>query len=214
MDTKELLVPGQALELVVWDGPYKGRYRSHVDETGEKVISVAAPFFENATVPLREGTALEVFFYDELTAYSFEAKIMQRIAVPVAVLVLEILGNIKKVQRRNYVRVPAFYPVLYRVVTREGLSDEHEGHMMDISGGGMRFNTTEKLENKGLIFTQLHLPTGEIKTPGRICRVHRDEDMRRYVISVEFYDLSEKERDLIIKCVFTLQRETLKKGLN
>lgn len=213
MDLKEVLKPRQNVEIVVPDGPYKGRYRSQVDEVGAKVLSVATPYVNYQAVPLREGTELTVSFYDEISAYSFKAKIMQRIAVPVPVFVLEVTSEINKVQRRNFVRIPAFYPVRFRMVNKAGLSDLKKGYMLDLSGGGMCFHTEEKVENSALLFTHLELPNGEIQTPARVCRVSRDEENKRYVLSVEFYDISEKDRDKIVNCVFNLQRSMIRKGL-
>lgn len=210
---KEIIEPKQVVELVVWDGAYKGRFRSRVDEVGEKVLSVAAPYIDRQIIPLREGTELEVFFFDEISAYSFKAEIMQRIAVPIPIFVLEVKGQITKVQRRNYVRVPAFFPVSYRTVNRDGLSELKEGFMMDLSGGGMCFHTEEMVENQALLFTHLHLPNDEVQTPGKVRRVVFDKENKRYILSVQFYDISEKDRDKIVNCVFNIQRSMIQKGL-
>lgn len=213
MSLKINLKPGHSVELIVPEGEYKGKYRTRVDEVGQKVISVVVPYAQGQIVPLHEGATVEIVYWDEISAYSIEAKIMQRIGVPVPVLVLELTGNIHKVQRRNYVRVPAFYTFSFRVVTREGLSAAQKGDMLDLSGGGMRFRTKDQVENNSLIYTSLQLPNGELQTPARICRVQQTEDGRAYMVSVEFYEISERERDRIIRCVFDLQRAMRKKGL-
>lgn len=207
------MLPGQAIELNVPEGEYQGRYRTRIDEVGERLLSVVAPYLQGQVIPLREGTKLEVTFWDEISAYSFEAKIMQRIAVPIPVFVLELPDSARKVQRRNYVRIPAFYPVTFRMVTREGLSEPCKGNMLDLSGGGMRFQTNERVENRALLYANLQLPNGEIQTPVRVCRVEKIEETNRFSVSVEFYEISERDRDRIIRCVFDLQRAMRKKGL-
>lgn len=210
---KKKLFPGQAVELNVPDGDYKGKYRTRIDEVGEKLLSVVAPYVQGQVIPLREGTVIEVSFWDEISAYSFDAKIMQRIAVPIPVFVLELPENTRKVQRRNFVRVPAHYAIAFRSVTREGLSDRKKGHMLDLSGGGMRFQTNEKVEKNFLLYAELELPLGKIQTPARVCRAEKTEDGKGYDVSVEFYEISERERDRIIRCVFDIQRDMRKKGL-
>lgn len=210
---KKKLLPGAAVELILHDGDYKGKYHTRVDEVGEHIISVTAPYHQGEVIALRVGTVLEVAYYDEVSAYSFDTKIKQRIAVPIPIFVLDFPEQIRKVQRRNFVRIPAIYPVTFRMVTKEGLSDLKDGNMLDISGGGMRFKTVEKLENNSLLYAQLKLPSGELNTPVRVRRVQKIEDKNAYSISAEFYEISERDRDRVIRCVFELQRTMRKKGL-
>ncbi|MFZ3101238.1 MAG: flagellar brake domain-containing protein [Desulfitobacteriaceae bacterium] len=213
MSRKKKLFPGTTIELVIPDGDYKGNYHTRVDEVGERIISVTAPYHQGEVVPLRVGTVLEVIYYDEVSAYSFDTRIKQRIAVPIPIFVLDFPEEIRKVQRRNYVRIPAIYPLTFRMVTKEGLSDLKAGNMLDISGGGIRFRTVEKLENNSLLYAQLKLPSGELNTPVRVRRVLKIEDTKAYSISAEFYEISERDRDRVIRCVFELQRTMRKKGL-
>ena len=210
---KKKLILGLAVELDVSEGEYKGKYRTRIEEVGESILVVGAPFKQREVVPLREGTKVTLTFWDESAAYSFEGKILQRIAVPIPMLVLELPRSVAKVQRRNFVRVPALYPLSFRSVTKEGLSDTQQGTLLDLSGGGMRFLTKNHLESNALIFVQLSLPKGDLQTPVRVRRAVKIEDSNRYTVSVEFHDISERERDQIISCVFDIQRIMRKKGL-
>ena len=177
------------------------------------IISVAAPYRQGEVIPLRVGTVLEITYNDEVAAYSFDTVVKQRIAVPIPVFVLDFPEKIRKVQRRNYVRIPAFYPITFRIVTKEGLSDPKAVYMLDLSGGGMSFKTTDKLENNSLFHAQLKLPSGELSIAARVRRVQKIDDTNAYSISSEFYEISERDRDRVIRCVFDLQRTMRKKGL-
>jgi len=210
---KKKLVVGLAVDLVVPEGEYEGKYRTRIEEVGERILAVGAPFDHGEVVPLREGMKVKLIFWDETATYSFAGKIMQRIAVPIPLFVLELPDSVDKDQRRNFVRVPAFYPVSFRSVTKNGLSDLQKAAMLDLSGGGMRFSTKERVENNSLLFVLVTLPKGELKTPVRVCRSEKLEDSNLYIVSVEFHDIPERERDIIIRCVFDIQRATRKKGL-
>jgi len=201
------------VDLVVLEGAYEGNYKTRIEEVGEKILSVGALFEHGEVVPLHEGTKVKLTFWDEAAAYSFQAKIMQRIAVPVPLFVLELPDFVTKVQRRNFVRVPAMYPVTFRAVTKEGLSDFHKAMMLDISGGGIRFLTEYRVENNALLYTQLTLPNGDLQVAVRVCRAEKIEDSKRYRVSTEFHDIPERDRDRIIRCVFDIQRSMRKKGL-
>lgn len=213
MDYRTKLMPGLAIDLVISKGDLAGQYKTHIDEVGEKILSVFAPIVQGAVVPLREGTPAKIIFWDEIAAYEISTKIIQRIAVPVAVLVLELPDDVRRVQRRNYVRVPAFYPVSFRSVTRQGLSDAQKAEMLDLSGGGMRFQTNDPVEKSAILIANIALPSGPIQTTARVCRVEKDSESNKYSVSVDFYQIPERDRDRIIRCVFDLQRNARKKGL-
>ncbi|ODA42503.1 flagellar brake protein [Desulfosporosinus sp. BG] len=215
MTYKKKLLPGLIAELIVQEGEYEGKYRTRIEEVGERLLSVGAPFEHGEVVPLREGTKVKLIFWDEVSAYSFVARIMQRIAAPIHLFVLELPDSILKVQRRNYVRVPALYPITFQTVTKEGLSDSYKGTMLDLSGGGIRFLTEECVENRSILYFQVGLPNGDLRAPVLVCRAEKLEDSKpqRYCISTEFHEILERDRDRVIRCVFDIQRAMRKKGL-
>ncbi|MEA4900854.1 flagellar brake protein [Desulfitobacterium sp.] len=213
MDYRKKICPGLAVELIISEGEYAGHYKTHIDEVGENILSVYAPIQQGQIVPLHEGTPMKVIFWDEVAAYEIKSKIIQRIAVPVAIFILEFPHDIRRVQRRNFVRVPAFYPITFRSVNRQGLSDPQKGTMLDLSGGGMRFQTYETVEMGAILLTTLSLPSGPLQTSARVCRVEKDLEQKRYSVSVDFNQIPERDRDRIIRCVFDLQRDMRKKGL-
>jgi c-di-GMP-binding flagellar brake protein YcgR len=210
---RKKLITGLSVDLHVLEGEFQGDYKTHVDEVGQKRISVFAPNFQGGVIPLREGTRVEIIFWDDVSSYQMESVIVQRIAVPVPILVLEFPDDIRRIQRRNFVRIAAFYPVSYQVIEKTGLSNLKNGSMLDLSGGGMRFQTREKLDKGAILYAYLELPSGKLGTAARVCRVDPIEDTHKFSVSVDFYQINERDRDRIIRCVFDIQREMRKKGL-
>jgi len=209
---KQLLI-GLVMELVVSEGEYVGRYKTRIEDVGDRILSLGAPFERGVVVSLREGTKVKLTYWDKTAAYSFEGKVLRRIAVPLPMFIVELPNSVTKVQRRSFVRVPALYPVTFHSVTKEGLSDLHQATMIDLSGGGMCFLTEDRVESKALLYTHLTLPNGDLQTPVRVCWVNKVADSKRYMVAIEFQDLLERERDRIIICVFEIQRAMRKKGL-
>jgi c-di-GMP-binding flagellar brake protein YcgR len=201
------------MELVVSEGEYVGRYKTRIEDVGDRILSLGAPFERGVVVSLREGTKVKLTYWDKTAAYSFEGKVLRRIAVPLPMFIVELPNSVTKVQRRSFVRVPALYPVTFHSVTKEGLSDLHQATMIDLSGGGMCFLTEDRVESKALLYTHLTLPNGDLQTPVRVCWVNKVADSKRYMVAIEFQDLLERERDRIIICVFEIQRAMRKKGL-
>ena len=212
---KKMLVPGLAVELVVSEGEYEGKYRTRIEDVGEGFISVGSPFIKSDIVPLRLGTKLKLIFWDELSAYSFSTKIKQRIANPIHLFVLTMPDSISRVQRRNFVRVTVIKPITFQTVTSEGLSDSFNGTMLDLSGGGMSFLTEEQVEDQSILYVQLALPKGDMQIPVLVCRTDKIEDSnpQRYCVSTAFHEIPERSRDQIIRYIFEIQRTMRKKGL-
>lgn len=97
MSYKKKLSIGLAVELVVREGEYKGIYRTRIEEVGERILIVGAPFDHGELVPLREGSKVKLTFWDEVAAYSFEGRILRRIANPIPMFVLQLPDSVVKV---------------------------------------------------------------------------------------------------------------------
>ena len=213
MSNREKVVAGLAVELYALDGEYEGKYRTRIEEVDEETFTVGTPMEQGELIPLREGTPVRLIFWDKVAAYGMVTTIVRREAVPISVLILELNDSVNKDQRRNYVRVQALFSLTFVTVTKTGLSDQHKAMMLDLSGGGMKFMTDERVSNNDLIYTNVALPNGELQTPARVSRAEKTEDGKRYIVSVEFQYNSERDRDRVIRCVFDLQRAMRKKGL-
>ncbi|AFM40567.1 putative glycosyltransferase [Desulfosporosinus acidiphilus SJ4] len=208
------LSPGLSIILEVLEGEYKGKYRSRIEEVEEMFITVGAPFVKGDLIPLRLGMELNVVFWDEISAYSFSTKIVKRAADPIYILVLDMPGTIVKTQRRNYVRVTSIFPLIFQLPS-EGLSKNYKGTMLDFSGGGIRFLTEKHVEEESILNVHLEFAKEGIATKVRVVRTEEIEDSKpkRYRVSAEFVEISERTRDQIIRHIFEIQRTLRKKGL-
>jgi c-di-GMP-binding flagellar brake protein YcgR len=209
---EDKIYEGLSIELVVHSGEYRGKYRTRIEEVGKRILSIGVPVAEGQFIPLREGTELEIFFADNISAYSFSSIIIKRIAFPIPTFIIEFPQRIIKVQRRKFVRVEVIRPLIYRILGETGLSEERQGFMNDLSGGGLLFKSEEKIPLKTVLLLKLMIGTNEMEILGTVIRSLK-EDNDCYLVSVEFDEISEKTRDIIIKYIFDIQREMRKKGL-
>jgi len=210
---QDKIYEGMSVELIVPDGEYKGRYRTRVEEVGTRILSVGTPFSEGRFIPLREGTVLEVVFADEISAYSFFSTIIRRVGYPIPTFIMEFPEKIRKIQRRQFVRVPVALPITYRIVDREGLSEVKDGIILDLSGGGIQLKTYEDLPSETILLMKMDLGTNTVEVPGMTIRSVKEQDKQSYLVSIRFHEISERLRDSIIRYVFEVQREMRKKGL-
>lgn len=210
---QDKIYEGLAIEIVVYDGEYTGRYRTKVEEVGERILSIGVPVADRQFVPLREGTELQITFGDETSVYSFRSRIIRRIAVPIPTFILEFPNQITKIQRRQYVRVPYVNALKYLIIERDGVSEERNGFIINLSGGGMLFKSSLPVVEKAIIIIKTKLDRAEVEIPAMVIRCNCDDERNDFVISVQFHEISERLRDRIVRFVFEVQREMLKKGL-
>lgn len=210
------LVPGKEINLVVVSGEHKGRYLSYVSRRKDKTIEITAPLIEGVHLSLAIGTKVAVSFWDDVCAYMFETKVLRCSEALVPIYELGMPENCLKIQRREYVRVPAVFPVFYHNLTKDKADKPRkwkQTHSLDLSGGGVRFLTDEQLEQDQVLNICLRLPQVDIDSLARICRLEKTRNNYHWIVSVQFVSLPERERDEVIRCVFDIQREMRRKGL-
>jgi len=210
---KNRLFPGAAIELIISEGEYQGNYQTRVDTVEENALAIGAPYYQGLILPLRAGTGLEVYYHDEISAYSFSTFIKERTAIPIPLFILDFPNNIRKIQRRNLVRIRDDFPLLYQVAGVNCLSDPRPAKVFNISGGGLCFRTGEKIEQDARLYLQMKLPGGQINTFARVLRVQVFENTVCHSVSAVFQDISEHDRDRIICHIFEKQRIMRQKGL-
>lgn len=210
---QKLIYPGKTVDLNVLEGDYKGLYRTRIEDVNKDSITVLSAYDKNTVVSLRIDTEVEVIYYDKLSAYAFNARIVDRVSSPIYAYILSLLSKMKKVQRRRYFRVPVIYPVTVSRILPNGLSKPISGTTIDLSGGGMLIQLNQPLEVGAKISAEFDLPDLKIKTAARVVRTCKDQEKNTYLLGIEFRDLSEPQRDKIIRCVFDIQRTLLRKGL-
>lgn len=210
---EDKIYEGQSVEIVISDGDYKGRYRTRIEEMGKRILSIGVPVAQGQFIPLREGTKMELIFVDEISAYSFSTSVIKRLLHPIPTFIVEFPDRISKIQRRQYVRIPLIRPLSYRILEKEGISEEKSGFTNDLSGGGMLIKVEEKLTSQTIIWIKTTIGPDDIEIPGIVIRSAKEDNKESYEVSVQFHEISERTRDKIIGYVFDIQREMIKKGL-
>lgn len=213
MRYQEKIYEGMPIELVVFDGEYQGIFKTRIEEIKEKSISIGVPIIEGQFIPLRENTKLEVFFFDVFTAYKFATAIIERIILPIPIFIIEYPAEIIKIQRRQFVRVQAVIPLVYRLLNQEGSGEYKKAYMINFSGGGALLKSLENIPTGTLILVKAVFGTTEMEVPACVTRSIPKDDQGFFRFSIQFQQITEKQRDRIIKYVFDIQREMRKKGL-
>ena len=202
---------------------YRGTYPSRIEEVGATSLILAAPSVYGAPVPVRRGEMVEVTFVHLGGCYSFATRVLSRRRDPIPVIEVEKPREIKKIQRRNYVRVDVVLPMEYRLVllgennSIVPLEEEFlNASTVNISGGGILFTTAREEKVDDLLQIRLHLTAKHgLNLLGRVVRLQtvEREGLVSHQVAVKFERIRETQRDVICRFVLEKERELIKKGL-
>lgn len=120
-------------------------------------------------------------------------------------------------ERREYLRVPEEFPVMYRVIAKsEGLKEARMGWRLDIGGGGLKILTKEFLAEGTWLEIELGLRAegtlDSMQLTGEVVwseEVKAGEDAK-FLEGVAYIKIKDEDRKKIIKYVNSLNRKTKK----
>jgi hypothetical protein len=151
--------------------------------------------------------------YDAL--YLIEARIEPDRLLPADRMRLRGIDPWNRVQRRKNVRLTAvIVPRLAELITGNGTREPLPAFVRDISGGGVLLRSERELEAGEMIDLALMLPDDpeELRTTVLVGRVTHLDHKPTHVweIGCRFTDLSEQDRDRVVRFIFAEQREIAK----
>ena len=148
------------------------------------------------------------------------------------ILVLELTSNLRKYQRREYYRFSCALEMEARdLLEEEKIAVEQDDYhlipglplkrsvIVDISGGGLRFVSTQKYEKDSLIYCTYYLMLNGQKKKyelvGKILSVKEVQGKAGiYEHRVQYVNLNVDEREEIIRYIFEEERKHRHKEMN
>lgn len=179
-------------------------FNSTIQDINEDSFFVSMPMEKGNYIKFENNAQVSVYCYWENTSvYKFDSKVLGREKsgnMPLYKLTLP--EKVVRIQRREYVRVKVIAPI-------EVISNDKKirGLLLDLSGGGMKIKTEEKLSKEEIIKIKLKSTefNKEILINGMIVRVNRREE-GKYIYGVRYCNIENKVREKIIQAIFYLMR--------
>lgn len=215
-------------------------YQMSVDEA---VIEM--PVKGGVLVALEPGEAFQICFYTSKGLYQCQAQVVSRHyedTLPVAVI--KLCSEFEKLQRRQYYRMESILNMEFRTITEDELEQMlvqksnpetklvknggkdteaftstvrfYAGVTLDISGGGVRFNSEHQAEGGSIIAMKIaFLSEDAQRLPCLFARVLTVLPVQNHAglfeHRVEFVSISNAERECIIRYIFLEERRRRKK---
>ena len=193
-------------------------------------LEITMPMEKTKLILLPVDSEYDVFFYTESGLLQCFARIIDRYkSNNVYILVLELVSNLRKYQRREYYRFACALEMNTRTLQEEEISavDQNRNYLVpglplkrsiivDISGGGIRFISNQKYEAGSMIVCNYKLLVeGEQKEYNIVGKVLRNKELENrpgdYEHRVQYVNLNTVEREEIIKYIFDEERKNRKK---
>lgn len=180
-------------------------YKSRIQSVNDKEIYIDIPLHNNEYLILNKGDDIHLIKYgNEGSVYELSCKVIDRkIEGNIRLYRLSEPYDIKKIQRRNYVRVETI-----RGIKCFRKDEEFNALILDLSGGGMKIKSNKKLEMDEEIVSFIKTDDGEFMVKGKIIRVE-ETSFNQYSLGIEFVDIEERTREKIIKLVFSIMRKQM-----
>lgn len=207
-------------------------YHSEVqDILSEDSIEIKMPMEKSKLILLPVDSEFDLIFYTSSGLFQCLARIIDRYrSNNVYLLLLELTSNLRKYQRREFYRLRCALEMHTRSLQEnevrtieskqpyalaKGLPLK-QSVVVDISGGGLRFLSTERYEKGSLLYCCYHLMNGgEHKKYEIICKVlgtvELDNRPGTYEHRVQYYDMDPEVREEIIKYIFEEERKSRQK---
>jgi c-di-GMP-binding flagellar brake protein YcgR len=193
MEISRVFRPNRRVSLGIKRKNEKGEevvsyYPSRIELVREEEFWVAAPQEKGVLVPIGVGEKLSVYILGEKEIFHFEGEAKSRLKKEnMAFLILNLPREVEREQRRNYVRIDVVQPLL---IKKDGKS--FFGYTKNLSGGGMLASFPD------------------INIIGK-AEVARKDDPYSYAF--QFVEITDQDREEIIRYIFKQQIELRKKGL-
>lgn len=212
-----------------------------VDYIDDDTMCIAAPIKNGMVVLFDRGAAYRLSFFTakrglyQCNGYIYNIYKEKNMTI----MSVKLTSKLEKVQRRNYFRVECVHEIEYRRVTEEeirlarklmydnSLNEQekneitnrleqlnsvwNKGCTKDISGGGCKLNSMEKLERGDRILIKFYYEyKNQLKKLNLAANIIASEKLDnrsgQYEHRVEFYNVSPKDRDDLIKFIFEQER--------
>lgn len=210
----------QKIEFKILHGPYSAAYSTYVDDANDQFIAVVRPLVGGKPVPLALGETVRVeYAVKGLARLAFPTRVLglEEEQVPVARLSLPDKTQVERFQQRDFVRMDAVLSLLYYVVSTPDHTPRPGGvfrsHTRDISGNGAQIMCPEAYPVGTQLDIHLEVAGRSVHAVGEVIRLVQQLSPKENWVGIRFVGLDERDRDVIIRYIFTEQRERRKKGL-
>ncbi|MEA2063167.1 MAG: PilZ domain-containing protein, partial [Gemmatimonadota bacterium] len=199
-------------------------YSSTVIENTDSMVTLdASELGEDFKIP--ENAKMEVLFFRESDAgYRFNVIILDPSKLKEGKLVLKHPDDkLVRIQARSFSRMDVYFPFNYHHIPKKNFNtveidrnledcDSLPVYMadtVDISGGGLAFNTRKKLPKGHYIYLNFQNLSDQQNEPllAQVVWSGKDKENNANLVRAKYYDITDKMRDEVMRFIYQMQRQ-------
>lgn len=212
----------------------------------DNTATLAMPIMNRHIVPLEVGGKFDMCFYTKSGLYQCQTVILNRSKLGnIYVMGVEFLTDLEKIQRRQYYRLDCMVDLCYRKLSQDefilrnkiwtgSYEDKEEkqeilkqlgeieqdfltGTTSNISGGGIKFLSSERFEKEDVLEINLELDDGinskKVQTFARVvaCMTVFNR-ANAFETRLEFTQIDRATKEIVVRFVFNEERRRRKRG--
>ena len=205
----------------------KDIYKSNIQDIISKnsiAINIPVSGTKSYLPHIGESVVFYVFFF--FAYYKYKGTLSSRfLEGGLRLLIIDNIKDLGKIQRREDYRIPISLEISYAHISEEialkGLSNNlikgqvekfNSTRCIDLSAGGIKIFTKEKMENNDYVLMKINLCSNEcIFVISKVIRVEKDFEIKHYKVGCKFENLNNIDREKIARFIFKKQRELMKR---
>ena len=200
------------------------------------LLEISMPFEGGRMILLQQGIRYRMVFYTQKGNYSCVGKVIERYKAEHLFMVsIDIITELVKLQRREYFRIQCGLDFEYALLPQINLSPAqqetlmdaflesdqmagfHNGRILDISGGGIRFISDHPMDPESFLRIRLHLEFDygmeDLCVIGKLLSCTKCKDLNDcFENRVEYFRINVDTRETIIRFIFNEERKARKQG--
>lgn len=212
-----LLSIGDNIEVEIEKGSSFLKMKSDVVKViNDNIIAISTPIYKGTICPVSIGRNITIVFNkDNKGRFYFIGEVLDRKKKGnLTVLFVRKHSDIRYFQRRDFYRLSIVLNISLEIIENGVTVRTVPAISKDISGGGLRLITKEKIEKHTAVKCSIHLGNEVVEAFGKIVRCEPLPDsIIKYDVGISFTGIDEKNRSKVISFVFKSQRKIIKKGL-
>ncbi len=201
-------------------------YKSLIQEIRDDSFLIQEPVYKRFVLSLKIGERISLGVFTDNDRYTFEASVLGvKEETNLKLYILSQPENVKKHERRNFVRVEVTIKVKYEILNDPPSSakdvelyrPKQTALAIDLSGGGMMLKVDKFPPEKAYLMVEFEIPlkgkSQRLKLFGQVMRniIENRSGVKRYLAGVSFHELDERTQDKIIGYVFDKMIENIRK---
>jgi c-di-GMP-binding flagellar brake protein YcgR len=187
-------------------------FPSKVEDVEPEKLVLSMPMKKNMIYFMAINEPIKIYFLKGDFLYCINGKVINKTYSPVPLLTVQLLGKPYKNQRREYFRLKISLDASAKVSDGDRYVN---GRTRDLSAGGALLLLPEEIKKGDVIELRLSINSKDLDLKALVVRSEKDPERRvnPYNVAVQFMEIDNNQRDVIIKFLLSEQRKLRKKGL-